>query len=123
MTTTTESFINRLREDLQNARKTRDSIRMQALRSLIARIDNAEAIQSSETDLNVDNQFFAGAKAGVGSTEAERKTLTTQDIKSIIASEIEEIESTLNELGESGPEDHKIELLAKLAFLRTIERG
>lgn len=112
METTFETFMNQLRADLLEARKTKDTVRMQALKSLIARVDNAEAIPTAQTGVEVDSQFFAGAKSGLGSTEAERKILTMQDIQNIITSEIAEIEATLNDLKDSG-QGARIEELKK----------
>lgn len=112
--------MNQLRADLLEARKTKDTAHMQTLKSLIARVDNAEAIPTAQTGVEVDNQFFAGAKSGLGSTEAERKVLSMQDIRDIIASEIAEIEATLNDLKGSGHEERIEELETQAGYLRHI---
>lgn len=94
---TAESITARLRQDLQDARKNRDQLRMQTLQGLIARIDNAEAIQCTDADQDCGSQFFAGAKSGMGSTEAARKILTTDDIRQNVADEILEIKNAMLE--------------------------
>ncbi len=65
---------------------------MAVLRSVIAAIDNAEAIAVDDVarPASSSSDHVAGASAGVGSAEAERRELTEADLRTILRSQIDE---------------------------------
>ena len=78
----------RLRADLVAAMKARDPDAVSALRSAIAAIENAEAIDVAPgRGLTGGGQHVAGAGAGVGSTEARRRDLAVPDVLAILAAQ------------------------------------
>ena len=114
------AFIQHLHEQLRLARKAREVIRVHVLQSLIARIDNAEAIPIRDQNTRYsDNEFFAGAKSGLGSTEAVRKRLTINDIARIIDDEIKEIQHTIEEV--HGQESYTEVMRQKLEILKSLQ--
>jgi uncharacterized protein len=75
-----------LRRDLASAMKARESEAVAALRTAIAAIDNAEAvaIPAAGERQATTSSHFAGARAGVGATEAARRELGSGDIRAIL---------------------------------------
>jgi uncharacterized protein YqeY len=83
--------------------RSRDAEAASALRSALAAIDNAEAIpvgQASNTA--TPSPHFAGAAAGLGSAEAQRRGLTEAEISAIVDAEIAERLSAAAEYERSG---------------------
>lgn len=78
-----------LRTDLVTAMKAREAEVVSALRSAIAAIDNAEAIEVEDATLVASSDHVAGASVGAGSSEAERRVLTLDDIRAVLRAEIE----------------------------------
>lgn len=118
---TIESFMQFLHQELQQSRKLRDKIRVQVLQSLIARIDNAEAIPVGDAPAaSSGNAHIAGASSGLGSTEAIRKMLTMDDVDVLINEELDEIQKTLEEV--NGQEAYEEELRQKQAVLEKIKQ-
>lgn len=101
-----QDFINHLNNDMRSAMKSRDTTTTNALKSLLARISNAEAV-----DLKAINTL------GVGSTEVSRRLLSEADIYSIIDDEINELQQALSSL-ESSPSRYTTELKDKIAILQ-----
>jgi uncharacterized protein YqeY len=77
-----------LRRDLVSAMKARAAETVSALRTAIAAIDNAEAVPPEGTRQATTSSHFAGARAGVGATEAARRELTGADIRAILGDQI-----------------------------------
>jgi uncharacterized protein len=78
MLQTENSLRTRLTEDLRTAMKERDGVRVSAMRSLIAALDNAAAVP-------IDDAQVAG-----GSSEVPRKTLSEDDLLQVLALEMAE---------------------------------
>jgi uncharacterized protein YqeY len=77
-----------LRTDLVAAMKARRKDDVTALRTALADIDNAEAIDVPQ-GRNVDaSQHVAGAGAGVGSTEAPRRVLTIGEVRALLQAQV-----------------------------------
>lgn len=72
-----ETLVANIRRDLLVARKERNTVKVQALLSLVNAIDNASAVDVS-THANV--------------TEVARRELSTDDVKRIIKNEINEMQ-------------------------------
>jgi uncharacterized protein YqeY len=77
-----------LRTDLVAAMKARQPEIVAALRTAIAAIDNAEAVEVPDRTGVVTSKHIAGAQAGVGSTEAKRRALTIDDVRALLQAEI-----------------------------------
>ena len=102
-------LIELITHDMREAMKNKERNKLDELRSLLARIHNAEAITPpTSTEPN--------AGIGTGSTEADRKQLTLADIRSIIHAEMQEIETAL--VGIAITTDYSIELHEKLAVVQ-----
>lgn len=81
----------RMRRDLSAALKARDQVAVAALRSAIAAIDNAEAVDVRRAGKRTtSSQHVAGAAAGVGSTDVPRLVLSAKDVDAIIRTQVEE---------------------------------
>lgn len=75
---------DRLREDLAAAIKGRDQIAIAALRTALAAIDNAEAVDARPDRAATGSSHIAGASAGVGSSDVPRRALSDADIDAIV---------------------------------------
>ena len=78
----------RLRADLLAAMKAKDETRVKVLRATLAAIANAEAIDPSTVPSGV--------------TEAQRRELNDDDIRSVIETERAELEAAAAELAANG---------------------
>lgn len=86
---TPEALQARLRRDLTTAMKQRHHDDISALRTLIADIDNAHAINPPNPTVDDASRHVAGARHGVGSTDAARTELSLADIHQIIEQNID----------------------------------
>jgi 8-oxo-dGTP pyrophosphatase MutT (NUDIX family)/uncharacterized protein YqeY len=73
----------RLAEALPVAMKARDRVAVDALRTALASIDNAGAVEVGGRAASTDGPI-AGAAAGVGATEATRRALTEEEIGQLV---------------------------------------
>lgn len=114
---TTESPLRtRLRSALLDARRARDKNATSAVRTVLAALENAEAVP-------VDSAPAAGAiedaVRGVGQTDAPRRILTEADELAILEAEIASLDEAATAYGVIAPERAEaaragIELLAGL---------
>jgi len=88
------TLVERIRQDQRAAMKQGYRVELSELRTILARIANAEAVPVSET-INSTSGPIAGATAGVGSTEMPRRELSLADVRDAIAEEIDEIDRAL----------------------------
>lgn len=84
-----------MRTDLVAAMRAQDRDRVMALRSALAAMDNAEAVGPSTSDRPLGEGEIAGASAGVGSTEADRRVLLPAEVRSILVAELTEREEAI----------------------------
>lgn len=78
----------RLRADLVAAMKAGRREEVSTLRTAIAALDNAEAVEAvASTGIN---EHVAGAEAGVGSTEAQRRALSIAELRAILRAQVAE---------------------------------
>ena len=94
----------RLRGDLTAALKARDSVTVAALRSALTALDNAGAVDVPASSVE-GTEHFAGATAGVGSTDIARRELTEDDVREILRSLIEEHSRAAGEYARIGRDD------------------
>jgi uncharacterized protein len=83
-----EALRSLLRDDLVAAMRARQSVVVAALRTAVAAIDNAEAVEAPDGAGGVASEHVAGAVVGVGSTEAERRVLTIGEVRAILRTQI-----------------------------------
>lgn len=81
----------RMREDLAAAIKAQDRIAIAALRTGLAAIDNAEAVDAPGASSPVTgSSHVAGASAGAGSSDVPRRVLSDADISAIVRAQVAE---------------------------------
>jgi uncharacterized protein YqeY len=76
----------RLRQALPPALKARDQVAVAALRSAVAAIDNAQAVEGPPIPRT--GGVIAGAVTGLGAGEAPRRHLAESDIAAIVDAEV-----------------------------------
>lgn len=96
------SVQRRLRRDLAAAMKARDPVAVPALRSVLAALANAEAVDASAAPEPAGSEHFAGAAAGLGAAETPRRELTDADVAAIVEAEIAERVSAAEHARRSG---------------------
>jgi uncharacterized protein len=77
-----------LRRDLASAMKAREPDAVSALRTVIAAIDNAEAVPAPDESPATTSGHIAGARAGLGAAEAARRDLTGSQQQAILRDQI-----------------------------------
>ena len=88
--TAVDVFKERLSADLKVALKERRTEVVSLLRTTMAAIDNAGAVDAAGEDPSLLGGAIAGARLGTGSTEIRRRELTGEEIQLILQSEIDE---------------------------------
>ena len=78
-----------LRRQLSTAVREQDRPAVSALRSALAALDNAEAVQPGEGFQPEVSQHVAGGVAGLGAAEVERQVLDAESQRAIVKAEIE----------------------------------
>ncbi len=110
---------SRLRQDLTAALKSRNAVAVSALRSTIAAIDNAESV-----DVNLraprapTSEHIAGATAGAGSSDINRRVLSDADLIALLRSEVEERCQAADEYTKLGKVDQAERLRSEAEVLR-----
>jgi uncharacterized protein YqeY len=79
----------RLRAELLTARKSRDTVRITVLRTALSAIDNAETPGAIELDATAGGTI-AGAAAGLGAAEVDRRVLSEAEIRGLLQTEVDE---------------------------------
>jgi uncharacterized protein len=92
--------------------KARDSATVAALRSALAAIDNAEAIEVRPAS-TAAGSVIAGAVTGLGAGEAERRDLSEHQIVDIVRGEIADRRSAAADYERAGRPDHAARLTAE----------
>ncbi|BCI52455.1 hypothetical protein NIIDNTM18_17330 [Mycolicibacterium litorale] len=88
MITPADRWRHLLRGELLNARKQRDTVRVAALRSALAAVDNAETPDDARVATGTGP--IAGSVAGLGAAEVARRTLSDQHIRALLTAEVDE---------------------------------
>lgn len=96
--------------ELSAAIRARDVIRVKALRSALAAISNAEAVDAAST------ASVPGA-APTGPTEVGRRHLSDTDVAMILLDEIGELRRSADELRELGQAEAAAGLVAQAAII------
>jgi uncharacterized protein YqeY len=109
---------DRLREDLAAAMKARDRVAITVLRTTLAAIDNAEAVDVSPREpAGAASPHIAGSSAGVGSSDVTRRVLSDADIGEIIREEANERRDAASEYEKLGRVDMADALRREAAVL------
>lgn len=110
--------VARLRADLTAAMRARDASKVRVLRTVLAAIDNAEAVPADASGPATSGESpIAGAASGVGATEAARRELTAGDIAALVRAERDERVAAAAELAAVGAVEQAAELRAEAALL------
>jgi uncharacterized protein YqeY len=111
----TASLRDRLRAALPAAMKARDKTAVAALRSALAALDNAEAVQTD--DRTVKGQAIEQVAIGAGATEVERRVLTEPEMTALIRHEVTERENAAADYQKAGHGDRATRLRAEAEVL------
>ena len=96
----------RLRLALAEALRARDMVTVSALRSALGAIGNAEAVEpGAAAPTGTGSPHVAGAAAGVGAAEAQRRRLSAADIGQIVLEEARERERAARDYERAGHAD------------------
>ncbi|SEH87906.1 hypothetical protein SAMN04489835_5204 [Mycolicibacterium rutilum] len=114
--TTAQTWRTTLRAALLTARKDRDPVRVAALRSALAAIDNAETPDDARTDAPA-SATIAGGVAGLGAAEVDRRELSDAQIRALLTAEIDERRSAAAQVAAGGHPDRAATLDAEAAVL------
>src|SRR5829696_9995261 len=121
----TEDIRARMRRGLVAAMKARDQQAVAALRSTLARIDNAEAVDPEAVDdgpaLGTDqgHPAVAGSVLGVGAAEVDRRVLTPEEMAAMVRDEVTEREVAADVLERVDRPDQAERLRAQAKLLTT----
>jgi uncharacterized protein YqeY len=88
--------------DLRAALKARDTRAVRVLRTALAAVANAEAVDPADHR---------------GATEVERRLLTDDDVRGILAAEVAEMRAVADDLHRRGREDDAADLEGRAAVL------
>ncbi|MFL6056537.1 MAG: GatB/YqeY domain-containing protein [Actinoallomurus sp.] len=105
----------RLREALRAAMKTGDRTAVAALRSTLAAIDNAEAVDgpaSAHGGLAIEQ-----SPVGVGAADVERRVLTEEQVAGIVRAEVAEREAAARDYERAGRPERAERLRSEAAVL------
>jgi uncharacterized protein len=112
-----DSLREQLSRALPVAMKARDRVAVAALRSALAAVANAEAVDPSRSPPAArptptgpspkpggpgGDPPFAGTVAGIGATEMERRSLTGEQVEEVVRAEIAERETAAAEYERAG---------------------
>ena len=102
----TPSVRDQLRRALGDALKSRDMVAVSALRSALGAIDNATAVPAGPAAAaSASSPHIAGAAAGLGATETERRRLSDDDVSAIVRAEVTERQAVARDYERAGHAD------------------
>jgi uncharacterized protein YqeY len=79
-----------LRRDLHAALKSRQSEVVAALRTALAAIDDAEAVDPTSGGATLGAGPIAGATRGVGSSDVARRALSADDVRGVLRRQVDD---------------------------------
>jgi uncharacterized protein len=106
----------RLRAALPAAMKAADRVAVAALRSALAAIENAEAVDASGSS-GGRGLAIEQSPVGVGAAEATRRALTEAQVEQIVRTEVAEREAAVAEYDRAGRPERAARLHAEAAVL------
>ncbi|MFP5023313.1 GatB/YqeY domain-containing protein [Pseudonocardia phyllosphaerae] len=108
-------MLTTMRADLTTALKARDRVTAAALRSALAAFDNASAVEAAPAAGS--GEHVAGAATGVGAAEAERRSLSRDDLDAVLDEEIRERSAAAEVYAQAGRAADAERLRAEAAVL------
>jgi uncharacterized protein YqeY len=108
-----------MRDALTRAMKDRDRVATAALRSAIAIVDNAEAIDVSLAPRS-QSGVIMGAVTGLGAGEVARRTITDDDVRALLREAITEREGAAAQYDELQRPDDAARLRTEVAVLARV---
>lgn len=99
--------------------KVRDAVAMEALRSMIGAIDNAEAADDDDGPAAEDG-VIAGGVAGLGAGEVARRVLSPADLVAVLRTEATERRTAADEYRAVGQVDAASALEAEAAVIEGV---
>ena len=112
----------RLERALREALRARDTVAGSAVRSALAALDNAQAVPAAPP-ASTGSPHFAGAAAGLGAGEAERRRLSEAEARGIVRAEVAERQAAALEYENSGHPDQAARLRREVAVLGAVLDG
>jgi hypothetical protein len=104
--------------------RARDRQTAEALRSVIAALENVEAVPTaSHRSPVVMSEHVAGAAVGVGVGEASRLVLSPDDERALVAREVAELRSASATLAEAGRHERSAELAKAADTVEELLKG
>ncbi|MBB3045528.1 hypothetical protein [Nocardioides soli] len=101
-----------LRDRLTAAMRAHDRQTAGAMRSILAALENAEAVPVTAHDAPVaTSEHIAGASTGLGAAEAARRVLSPDDERAVVEREIAELRSSAAALATAGQHERSTELV------------
>jgi hypothetical protein len=124
MTGATRGLRDRLRDGLPPAIKARDAAALAALRSALAAIDNAEAVDPLPgPSPDAGHTHLAGTVAGLGAAEAGRRSLQEAQVERIVQAEVDERREAARAYERAGQDDRARWLRAEADVLSAYLAG
>jgi uncharacterized protein YqeY len=112
---------DRLREALTDALKARDRETANVVRSALAAIGNAEAVDVGASGTRAG--AIEESPVGLGAAEADRRTLTEEQIAALIRAEIAEREEAARTYEHNGAEEQAARLRREAQVLIRLGSG
>ena len=121
---TETSLRERLAASLREAMRAKDDAAVSALRSALAALDNAEAVDAAGPagPVVATHPRLAGTAVGVGAAEVERRSLTEDEQRAVLQAEIDERLSAAAQSDLGGRPDRAERLRAEAAVLAELCR-
>lgn len=109
----------RLKTGLREAMRARDAVAVSALRSALAALGNAEAVDVGPPagPTLATNAHVAGTTLGVGAAEVERRSLSEDEQRAVLQVEIDERLSAASQFDIAGRPDRAERLRAEATVL------
>jgi uncharacterized protein len=108
---------DRLRQALRDAMRERDRVAVAVLRSTLAAIDNAEAVDAGAPTAG------QSVRIGLGAAEVERRSLTTAQMETIVRAEVADRQGAARDYERAGRREHAERLRAEAELLAQVVHG
>ncbi len=111
----------RLRDALTTAIKARDRVAASALRSTLAAIDNAEAV---DRPASMDRNLSLGQiPIGVGAAEVARRVLAERQVEQIVRAELADRHAAVRGYEQAGQGEHASRLRREISVISQVIGG
>jgi uncharacterized protein len=113
-----------LRSRLKAAMRAGDRQTAGAMRSVLAALENAEAVPgTSQATSLTQSEHVAGAALGLGAAEAPRRVLFAADERALVEREVAELRQSAALFAEAGKDERRLELLEVAAAVEAVLEG